>query len=123
MKLLDVRDAVEWNGLSSSPYGVDFTPRKGRIPNSVWIEWYRFHELDSEKNMMKRKSNEEIQTLMEAKGIQKNDEIFIYCFKGSRAAVALMGLKQAGFSNVKNYFASWNEWSRDLQLPIDDEIY
>ena len=26
--LLDVRDVDEWNGTSSSPYGIDFVPRK-----------------------------------------------------------------------------------------------
>ena len=38
---LDVRDVDEWVGTSSSPYGKDFLPRKGRIPGSKWIEWYR----------------------------------------------------------------------------------
>ncbi|CAF1230549.1 unnamed protein product [Rotaria sp. Silwood1] len=121
--LLDVRDAIEWNGLSSSPYGVHFTPRKGRIPDSIWIEWYKFHELDSDKRVVKSTSNEQIQALLKEKGIQSNDEIIVYCFKGSRAAVALMKMKQAGYTNVKNYFASWNEWSRDPQLPIDDRIF
>jgi thiosulfate/3-mercaptopyruvate sulfurtransferase len=120
--LLDVRDAIEWNGLSSSPYGVDFAPRKGRIPNAVWIEWYTFHELDKDRNLLQLKTNEQIQALVEEKGIDKDDEIIVYCFKGSRAAVALMKLKQAGYNNCKNYFASWNEWSRDPQLPIDDMI-
>lgn len=35
---LDVRDSSEWLGLSSSPYAVDFCPRKGRIRNAVWLE-------------------------------------------------------------------------------------
>ena len=35
---LDVRDVDEWIGESSSPYGKDFCPRKGRIPGAVWIE-------------------------------------------------------------------------------------
>ena len=39
--LLDVRDIDEWIGESSSPYGKDFCPRKGRIPGAVWLEWYR----------------------------------------------------------------------------------
>ncbi|CAF1469618.1 unnamed protein product [Rotaria sordida] len=120
--LLDVRDAIEWNGLSSSPYGINFTPRKGRLPNSIWIEWYKFHELDYNKGIFKSKSNEQIQALLKEKGIQNNDKIIVYCFKGSRAAVALMKMNQAGYTNVKNYFASWNEWSRDPQLPIDDKI-
>ena len=38
---LDVRDVDEWIGESSSPYGKDFCPRKGRIPGAVWLEWYR----------------------------------------------------------------------------------
>jgi thiosulfate/3-mercaptopyruvate sulfurtransferase len=38
---LDVRDVDEWVGTSSSPYGVDFCPRKGRIPGARWLEWYR----------------------------------------------------------------------------------
>ncbi|MFI9652109.1 hypothetical protein [Guyparkeria halopsychrophila] len=38
--LLDVRDVDEWIAESSSPYGKDFCPRKGRLPEAVWIEWY-----------------------------------------------------------------------------------
>jgi len=38
---LDTRDVDEWIADSSSPYGKDFCPRKGRIPGAVWIEWYR----------------------------------------------------------------------------------
>ena len=37
--LLDVRDVDEWIGESSSPYGKDYAPRKGRIPGAKWIEW------------------------------------------------------------------------------------
>jgi thiosulfate/3-mercaptopyruvate sulfurtransferase len=33
--ILDVRDRDEWTGESSSPYGKDFAPRKGRIPGAV----------------------------------------------------------------------------------------
>ncbi|MEZ5702322.1 MAG: hypothetical protein R3E42_10775 [Burkholderiaceae bacterium] len=39
--MLDVRDVDEWIGESSSPYGQDFAPRKGRA-GAKWIEWYRF---------------------------------------------------------------------------------
>ena len=38
---LDVRDVDEWGSASSSPYGIDYCPRKGRIPGAVWLEWYR----------------------------------------------------------------------------------
>ena len=39
MTLIDVRDPEEWNGWSSSPYGPNFTPRKGRIPTSKHLLW------------------------------------------------------------------------------------
>ncbi len=34
---LDVRDWDEWIGESSSPYGKDYAPRKGRIPGAVLV--------------------------------------------------------------------------------------
>ncbi len=114
---LDVRDEDEWLGLSSSPYGVDFCPRKGRIPGSVWIEWYRMMVPDSEIPMFR--SVEEIQSLCQSVGITSETTVYIYCFKGSRAANTLIALKEAGIKDVRNYFSSWNEWSRDPQLPIE----
>ena len=47
--LLDVRDLEEWRGESSSPYGVDFAPRKGRLPGAVHILWTDFMEGDSDQ--------------------------------------------------------------------------
>merc|ERR1712154_5132 len=113
--LLDVRDEDEWDGSSSSPYGKDFCPRKGRIPDAKWIEWYDFMR-DG-----KIKKKEEIEQMMKGQGIDKEDDIIIYCFKGSRASNTLMILNEYGYKNVSNYFASWNEWSRNMELPIDDK--
>ena len=39
VKLLDIRDTVEWTGESSSPYGIDFVPRKGRLHGAVHVLW------------------------------------------------------------------------------------
>jgi len=117
--LLDNRDKVEWVGESSSPYGIDFAPRKGRIPGAVWIEWYEF--MDDNNSIASFKSNEEIKELCAQKGIYTDSEIIIYCFKGARASNTYVAMHQAGFRNLKVYFGSWNEWSRDLSLPIDSE--
>jgi thiosulfate/3-mercaptopyruvate sulfurtransferase len=115
--LLDVRDQVEWLGESSSPYGVDFCPRMGRIPGAVWIEWYQFMQPDAEIALFK--SPAEISKLCADVGIAADTPVYIYCFKGSRASNALIALKAAGIKDVRNYFASWNEWSRDPSLPIE----
>jgi thiosulfate/3-mercaptopyruvate sulfurtransferase len=114
---LDVRDYDEWMGESSSPYGVDFCPRKGRIPGAVWIEWYELMMPDAEIPMFK--SSEEILKLCKAVGITPDSTVYIYCFKGSRASNTLIALKEAGTKDVRNYFSSWNEWSRDPSLPIE----
>ena len=122
VKLLDNRDKVEWIGESSSPYGVDFAPRKGRIPGARWIEWYNFMENDASGYISHFKSPDAIRAICEDMGLKPEDEIIIYCFKGARAANTYVALTIAGFKNIRNYYGSWNEWSRDLSLPIDDEV-
>ena len=51
--LLDVRDVDEWIAESSSPYGKDFAPRKGRLPGATWIEWYRFMKPSAQGQVIK----------------------------------------------------------------------
>ena len=115
--LLDVRDIDEWIGDSSSPYGKDFAPRKGRIPGAKWLEWYRFMKPSSMGPMIK--SPDEVKTEAATAGISTDDTIYLYCFKGARASNTFLALKQAGFGDVRMYFGSWNEWSRDPALPIE----
>jgi len=117
IKLIDNRDRCEWLGISSSPYGVDFAPRKGRIPGAKWIEWYLF--LDFSKDIPTFKTKNEIMDICKKNDLHPDDEIVIYCFKGARASNTFTALKIAGFKNVKVYFASWNEWSRIPELPVE----
>jgi len=115
--LLDVRDVDEWTGESSSPYGRDYAPRKGRLPGAKWIEWYRFMKPGAQGPQIK--SALEVQAECATAGIATDDTIYLYCFKGARASNTFLALKQAGFSDVRMYFGSWNEWSRDPALPIE----
>jgi thiosulfate/3-mercaptopyruvate sulfurtransferase len=120
VKLLDSRDEDEWSGRSSSPYGIDFAPRKGRIPGARWVEWYEF--MDTSQNIPHFKSADEIRAICAQVGLDVNDDIIIYCFKGARAANTYIALKMAGFNRIRNYYGSWNEWSRSPVLPIDDGV-
>lgn len=115
--LLDVRDVDEWIGESSSPYGRDFCPRKGRIPGARWIEWYRFMKPTAAGPRLK--SPAEVQAELASVGIGLDDTVYLYCFKGARASNSYLALKRAGVKDVRIYFGSWNEWSRDPALPID----
>lgn len=116
--VIDVRDMDEWNAESSSPYGPNFTPRKGRIAIAKHLLW---------TNLMNKegtdfKSEQEITDLVQNLGVKdKNQELVVYCFKGCRSANAFVALKKAGFTNVKNYLGSWNEWSRNMDLQIDSK--
>ena len=115
---LDVRDLDEWMGESSSPYGIDYAPRKGRIPDAVLIEWYAMMKPAGEVPMFK--SNDEILDIAQSVGIAPDSKVIIYCFKGARASNTLVALNEAGITDTSIYFASWNEWSRDPSLPIEE---
>jgi thiosulfate/3-mercaptopyruvate sulfurtransferase len=117
---LDTRDVDEWIAESSSPYGKDFCPRKGRIPGAVWIEWYRMMKPTSAGPMFK--SPAEILAECATVGITPETPVVLYCFKGARASNTLVALNEAGIKNVSLYFGSWNEWSRDPSLPIEEGL-
>jgi thiosulfate/3-mercaptopyruvate sulfurtransferase len=115
--LLDVRDVDEWIGDSSSPYGRDFAPRKGRLPGARWVEWYRFMKPSPQGPVFK--SPDEVKAECASVGVGPEDTVYLYCFKGARASNTFLALKQAGFADVRMYFGSWNEWSRIDTLPIE----
>lgn len=117
---LDTRDVDEWIGTSSSPYGKDFCPRKGRIPGAVWIEWYRMMKPSPTGPALKAK--DEILAECASVGIKPETPVVLYCFKGARASNTLVALKEAGVKDVRLYFGSWNEWSRDPSLPIEEGL-
>lgn len=117
--LLDVRDQDEWIGTSSSPYGKDFCPRKGRLPGAKWLEWYKLH--DRKDGVAYTKPVDEVKATLTDMGIKPEQDVIVYCFKGSRASNTLMQLRHAGFK-ATNYFGSWNEWSRDDSLPIESSL-
>ncbi|KAK7729826.1 hypothetical protein SLS53_009123 [Cytospora paraplurivora] len=117
--ILDTRDAEEWHCVSSSPYGIDLCPRKGRIPGAVWIEWREMMEKTTEEGQGARiKGPEGVMRACAEVGIDRDTPVIVYCYKGARASNALVALRGAGVRDVRMYMGSWNEWSRDEDLPI-----
>lgn len=116
--IVDVRDYAEWIGANSSPYGYDYCPRKGRIPGAIWLEWYRL--MTRKEGIPWFRSKEEILNLCEQVGISRDKTIYVYCFKGARTSNVMLAMTMAELK-VRNYFNSWNEWSRDLSLPIQED--
>ena len=115
---LDVRDKDEWLGISSSPYGLNYAPKKGRLPNATWIEWYHFVTDD----MLSVKSLEKVQYELDKKNLKPNDNIILYCFKGARIANCYIAFRRLGYENIRIYFAGWNEWCRIEDAPYVNEV-
>lgn len=117
--LLDNRDEREWVGAGASPYDTedqDFVPKRGRIPGARWIEWYRFMD---DGPIPVFQSPEAIRSLCQSVGIGPDDDVIIYCLKGSRASNTFIALREAGFQRVRNDLGSGYEWSRTEGLPIE----
>lgn len=56
-----------------------------------------------------------ISNLLASRGIDKNKEILSYCGSGVAAANNYIALRNLGYTNVRIYDESWDEWSRDPQ--------
>ncbi|HWN66130.1 MAG TPA: rhodanese-like domain-containing protein [Haliangium sp.] len=115
---LDTRARDEWEGESSSPSAKDVAPRKGRIPGAVWIDW--LHMMERKSGIPRFRSREEILDICRRVGIGPESRVYLYCFKGARAANTLVALREAGIRDVRLYFGSWNEWARNPELPIEE---
>lgn len=50
-------------------------------------------------------------------GLDKDDEIILYCKTSYRATQTALLLKEAGYTNVKVYDGAWEEWSKEF--PVD----
>ncbi len=89
--------------------------RKGRIPNSIWLEWD--DALNEDHTFM---TADEIQALYTDRGITDDKEIITYCQSAVRSSHAVFTLTQLlGYDDVSNYDGSWIEWSKDESLPVE----
>ena len=68
------------------------------------------------------KSKNEILAECATVGITETTPVYLYCFKGARASNTFLALKNASVKDVRMYFGSWNEWSRDPALPIEEGL-
>ncbi|VVE05184.1 Thiosulfate sulfurtransferase [Pandoraea soli] len=91
-----------------------------KIPGSVWLEWYRMMKPTPAGQMFK--SPAEILAECATVGIRRDTPVVVFCFKGARASNTFVALEEAGIRDVRLYLGSWNEWSRDPSLPIDEGL-
>ena len=66
------------------------------------------------------KSADELRRLYEGNGVTPDKEVITYCAAGWRAGHTWLVLKYLlGYPNVRNYDASWYEWGRASDTPIE----
>ncbi|GAA6617246.1 sulfurtransferase [Scytonema sp. NUACC26] len=113
--LIDVRTPQEYSGEWFNVKPPEGDERTGHIPGAIHIPF----ELTLNENGTFR-SVEELQALYHSKGITPDKNAIAYCAVGARSAHTCFVLKYLlGYPNVRNYYGSWNEWSRFPDAPIE----
>jgi thiosulfate/3-mercaptopyruvate sulfurtransferase len=108
--LCDARTADEYTGKDVRG------KRGGAIPGAKHVDWTNNVTTGNTPQM---KFAADLQKLYTAAGITPDKEVITYCQSGSRSAQAYFTLRLLGYTNVRNYDGSWQEWSNDGSLPLE----
>ncbi len=89
-------------------------PRGGAVPTSTPLYWE--DTLDAATKTFKPAS--ELAALFQAHGLEPKEGIITYCQGGGRAAHELFVLYLMGYDDLRLYLGSWEDWSRNQELPV-----
>lgn len=112
--LIDALSPEQFRG-EIAPYGED---KAGHIPTSVNVFYGSMS--DSETGELLSKNNLALKFL-ESDALSPDIDIIIYCGFGVGASWIFMILKSLGKQNVAVYDGSMDEWTQDLNCPIERE--
>ena len=88
--------------------------RAGHVPGAVNVPYASLYRED-----LTMKSPEELRQVLQEVGIGRPARAITYCGCGISASALLFALTLAGVEDVSLYDASWEEWGRDPELPVD----
>jgi thiosulfate/3-mercaptopyruvate sulfurtransferase len=119
--IIDARDLVVYLGFVQEPW----TARVGHIPTARNLPTPLLYELNidpatGEARYTTFKSLEFVKSLVSyVVGEDKGQEIIVYCGVGGYASTMYFVLSEVlGYTNVKMYDGSAQEWSHDFSLPM-----
>jgi len=119
--LLDVRDVDEWIGESSSPYGKEFLPAQGPHPRRRLARMVPVHDEAHRGRAALQVQGRNPGGMRDRRHHPEHPGLSVL-LQGARASNTFLALKNAGVKDVRMYFGSWNEWSRDPSLPIEEGL-
>lgn len=96
--LLDTRTPVEFE--------------EGHVPGAVSWDWFNAVPAGS---WNVSRDPEELRAEWRALGLDPSEEVTVYCASGMRAAHTYLVLRNAGFTRVRLYDGSWQEWSMKIE--------
>lgn len=118
-RLVDVRSPEEYRGerLHMPEYPNEGAMRGGHVPGARSIPWGR--AVNPETHTFRPAS--ELRTIYEAEnGLQKTDDVIVYCRIGERSSHTWFALTYLlGFEGVRNYDGSWTEWGNLVRAPVE----
>ncbi len=90
--------------------------RGGFIESSVPVYWEDL--LDASSRAVK--APPAVEQIWREKGVQKGDQVIVYCQVGMRASYDLWTLALLGhdLSKLRNYYGAWEEWGNRDDTPI-----
>ncbi len=92
--LLDTRTSAEFD--------------EGHVPGAVSWDWFNAVPVGSWEVS---RDPEELLAEWRELGLDPSEEVTVYCGSGMRAAHTYLVLRNAGFTRVRLYDGSWQEWS------------
>jgi thiosulfate/3-mercaptopyruvate sulfurtransferase len=115
--LVDVRSPDEFAGKLLAPAHLpqEQSQRAGHIPGAINVPWSKAANEDGTF-----KSDQELNDLYEAAGLDDARPTIAYCRIGERSSHTWFVLQELlGQQNVKNYDGSWTEYGALVGVPIE----
>ncbi|MCO6510641.1 MAG: sulfurtransferase [Aridibacter famidurans] len=111
VRVIDARDSRFYDGTSVGGH-----PRAGHIPGSKNIP---FNSIVDENNRFKDEAT--LRKLFTDAGVEPYDTVVTYCHIGQQASLVYFAARKLGYK-VKLYDGSFQEWSANRDLPLDDPL-
>ncbi len=110
--LLDSRTPQEFSGEKK------FAESGGHIPGASLLNWT--DTMDQSRNL-RLKPAEELQAMLEQRGLGSDKEIICYCQSHHRSSHAYLMLKILGYQRIKGYPGSWSAWGNRPDTPKETQ--